>query len=101
MKFPENFNFENLFKFYQTLIKNYGEVISHIKFPEYSISIPNNKDEFNELIEEIGWNNIYYISLFVKPKILIKFEFLKEEIDIKCDPSELEKEVEDLIKQNF
>ena len=101
MKFPKNFNIENLFKFYQIMIKNYGEVISHIKFPEYSISIPNNKDEFNDLIEEIGWHNIYYISLFVKPKILIKFEFLKEEIDIKCDPSELKKKVEDLINQYF
>jgi len=101
MKFPENVKIDNIFKFYQILIEEYGEVISHIKFPEYSISIPKNEDEFTDMIKELGWNNIYYISLFIKPKIMIKFDFLTEEINIKCESSELENTVEKLIKQNF
>ncbi len=101
MNFSENINIENILKFIRLLAKKYGNVESHIKFPEYSISIPDNKQEFSDLMEEMGWKNIYYILLFVKPNILIKFDFLKKKINLKCDPPDLEKEVEDLINHNF
>ena len=101
MKFPTMIDIEQIYDFFEKLKKKYEELSTHIKFPEYSISIPESKDEFNSLFENLKWNNTYNISFFVKQKFLIKFDFLKEEIIIKSELPELYKQVEELITKSF
>lgn len=99
MNFPSKIDIEKMYNFYITLSDIFKDVSSHIKLPEYSISIPKEKDEFYSLFKDLSWNNVYYISFFLKQRFFIKFDFLKEIININSESIEEKKKIEDIINK--
>lgn len=104
MKLPNNLDKNNIHDFFTKLSEKFKlnkNLITHIKFSEYSISIPDDKDEFISLFEDLNWDDIYYISFFVKQTFLIKFDFLEDATIIKSDSNEIEKELKSFIEGYF
>lgn len=104
MKLPTNLDKEKIHDFFIKLKERYKlnkDLITHIKFSEYSISIPDNKEEFFSFFEDLNWDDIYYISFFVKKTFLIKFDFLEGITMIKSESNEMGPKLKSFIKDHF
>ncbi len=104
MKLPKLINEKKIYEFFIELKEDFPlgiELITHIKFPEYSISIPDNKEEFFKLMKDYNWEDIYYISFFIKGNFFINFDLTEEKIQITCDDENIELKIKELILSNF
>jgi len=104
IELPKNINKNIIYDFFIKLKEQFRlgvELSTHIKFSEYSMSIPENKEDFFKLIEEYDWNDIYYISFFMKEKFIINLDFIENKIQIYCDDKNLNTELEKFIESYF
>lgn len=104
MKLPSEINKEKIYDFFIKLKSEFNlnkELITHIKFSEYSISIPEKENEFYSFFEEHNWNDIFYISFFIKQNFFINFDFIEDEIKIKCENMEVETKLRDFLNSYF
>lgn len=104
MKLPKVINEKKIYEFFIKLKEDFplgNELITHIKFPEYSISIPDNKEEFFKLMKDYNWEDISYISFFIKENFFINFDFTEEKIQITYEEEKMEAKIKELILSNF
>lgn len=104
MKLPKEINEVKIYDFFIKLKEDFplgDDLITHIKFPEYSISIPDNKEEFFELMNDYNWEDISYISFFIKENIFINFDLTEEKIQITCEDENMEFKIKRLIFSSF
>ncbi|MHA1381999.1 MAG: hypothetical protein ACTSRG_26810 [Candidatus Helarchaeota archaeon] len=104
MNLPEGLNKEILYNFFKKLKEKFQfgtELITHIKVPEYSLSIPEKKEEFYSIIADYDWNDINYISFFMKEYFFINLDFIEEKIQINCDDNNLKNELKKFIELNL
>jgi len=104
MNLPKAINEKKIFEFFIKLKEDFplgNELITHIKLPEYSISIPDNKEEFFKLMKDYNWEDIYYISFFIKEIFFINFDLTEERIQITCDDENMESKIKELIFSSF
>lgn len=104
MKLPNDLDKNNIHDFFTKLSEKFKlnkNLITHIKFSEYSISIPDDKDEFISLFEDLNWDDIYSISFFVKQSFLIKFDFLEDATIINSESNDIKTELKSFIKNHF
>ena len=104
MNLPKDINKKKIYKFFIKLKEDFSlgqELITHIKLPEYSISIPENRDEYFDLLKDYNWEDISYISFFIKENFFINFDFIEEKIQITCEEEYLEAKFKELILASF
>lgn len=104
MKLPKVINEKKIYEFFIELKEDFPlgkEIITHIKFPEYSISIPDDKQEFFRLMDDYNWEDISYISFFIKEKFFINFDLTEDKIQISCEDENIKSEIKELILSTF
>ncbi len=104
MNLPKIINGNKIYEFFIKLKEDLPlgiELITHIKFPEYSISIPDNEEEFFELMNDYNWEDISYISFFIKEKFFLNFDLTEETIQITCEDENMKLKIKELILSSF